>query len=129
MRPSSPLLDSVRDLFEGQEQLARDFARAFQQYPVSAAVTPTSVVTSAIASLAAASTGATPKTAQSQQPLHLFDVTFLVGQGKNKVKLYGVRALLGVRSRYGSVHMDYVVDVMFRIGQGVRTVCRDKSKL
>lgn len=30
MRPSSPLLDSVRDTFEGFEQLARDFGRAFQ---------------------------------------------------------------------------------------------------
>ena len=30
MRPSSPLLDSVRDLFEGQDQMARDFARAFR---------------------------------------------------------------------------------------------------
>jgi hypothetical protein len=30
----------------------------------------------------------------------MLDVAFLVGQGKNKVKLYGVRALLGVRSRY-----------------------------
>ena len=29
MRPSSPLLDSVRDLFEGHDQMARDFARAF----------------------------------------------------------------------------------------------------
>jgi len=30
---------------------------------------------------------------------HLFDVAFNVGQGKNKTKLYGVRAILGVRSR------------------------------
>lgn len=29
MRPSSPLLDSVRDLFEGYEQLSKDFAVAF----------------------------------------------------------------------------------------------------
>ena len=29
MRPSSPLLDSVRDLFEGHDQMARDFAKAF----------------------------------------------------------------------------------------------------
>ena len=32
MRPSSPLLDSVRDLFEGQEQLAKDFTRAFAHF-------------------------------------------------------------------------------------------------
>jgi hypothetical protein len=30
----------------------------------------------------------------------LFDVSFNVGQGKNKTKLYGVRAILGVRSRW-----------------------------
>lgn len=30
MRPSSPLLDSVRDIFEGYEQLGGDFAKAFQ---------------------------------------------------------------------------------------------------
>lgn len=29
MRPSSPLLDSVRDQFEGQDQMARDFSKAF----------------------------------------------------------------------------------------------------
>lgn len=29
----------------------------------------------------------------------LFDVFFLVGQGKQKQKLFGVRAILGVRSR------------------------------
>ncbi len=29
----------------------------------------------------------------------LFDVTFLVGQGRAKKKLWGVRAILGVRSR------------------------------
>lgn len=29
MRPSSPLLDSVRDLFEGYDQLAKDFSTAF----------------------------------------------------------------------------------------------------
>uniref|UniRef100_T1KL03 Rap-GAP domain-containing protein n=1 Tax=Tetranychus urticae TaxID=32264 RepID=T1KL03_TETUR len=29
MRPSSPLLDSVRDLFEGYDQLAKDFGSAF----------------------------------------------------------------------------------------------------
>jgi hypothetical protein len=30
----------------------------------------------------------------------LFDVAFMVGQGKQKKKLAGVRAILGVRSRY-----------------------------
>lgn len=66
MRPSSPLLDSVRDQFEGYDQLAKDFAKAFLN------VDP---------------------------PTMLFDVSFLVGQGKQKQKIYGVRAILGVRSR------------------------------
>ncbi|XP_076350365.1 uncharacterized protein LOC143246977 isoform X2 [Tachypleus tridentatus] len=62
-RPSSPLLDSVRDSFEGHEQLAKDFTNAFQANK------------------------------------HLCDVVFNVGQGKQKKKIYAVRALLGVRSR------------------------------
>ena len=66
MRPSSPLLDSVRDLFEGYDQLAKDFTKAFQN-PEEANV--------------------------------LYDVAFLVGQGKQKTRMHGVRAILGVRSR------------------------------
>ena len=31
---------------------------------------------------------------------NLFDVTFIVGQGKNKTRLFGVRAMMAVRSRY-----------------------------
>ena len=73
MRPSSPLLDSVRDLFEGQDQLAKDFTRAFQYPPMH---------------------GYSAKMTSS-----IFDVTFMVGTGKNKTKLSGVRAILGVRSR------------------------------
>ncbi|XP_068227278.1 uncharacterized protein rsh isoform X4 [Palaemon carinicauda] len=68
MRPSSPLLDSVRDLFEGHDQLAKDFTRAFHN-------------------------------SENQFNNMLYDVTFLVGAGKEKFKLYGVRAILGVRSR------------------------------
>ena len=68
MRPSSPLLDSVRDLFEGHDQLAKDFTRAFHN-------------------------------SENQFHHQLFDVTFIVGSGREKVKLYGVRAILGVRSR------------------------------
>ena len=70
MRPSSPLLDSVRDLFEGQDQMAKDFAKAFY-LPADG----------------------------SEPPLNLFDITFIVGTGKSKTKLFGVRAILGVRSR------------------------------
>ena len=68
MRPSSPLLDSVRDQFEGQDQMAKDFSKAFR------------------------GTQAEMNT--------LFDVVFLVGdKNKPKKKLFGVRAILGVRSR------------------------------
>ncbi|CAL8144483.1 unnamed protein product [Orchesella dallaii] len=67
MRPSSPLLDSVRDQFEGYDQLAKDFTKYFLN---------------------------------TEDPdLTLFDVFFLVGQGKQKQRLFGVRAILGVRSR------------------------------
>ena len=81
MRPSSPLLDSVRDLFEGHDQMARDFAKAFVflQKPCKDL----------------------SKTALSSNKANsLFDVSFLVGQGKAKTRLYGVRSILGVRSRH-----------------------------
>lgn len=99
MRPSSPLLDSVRDQFEGSnfffsikkrtrltgissspplflmnfldyDQLAKDFTRVFLNQE-------TSIL----------------------QNAHLFDVVFLVGTQKQKTRLIGVRAILGVRSR------------------------------
>lgn len=70
MRPSSPLLDSVRDRFEDYDQLAKDFTRVFLQDEANIAVNA-----------------------------NLFDVIFLVGQSKQKSRLIGVRAILGVRSR------------------------------
>ncbi|XP_072753921.1 uncharacterized protein Rsh isoform X4 [Anoplolepis gracilipes] len=71
MRPSSPLLDSVRDQFEDYDQLAKDFTRVFLN-------------NSANVTLNAS----------------LFDVSFLVpGQQKQKVRFIGVRAILAVRSR------------------------------
>ncbi|KAG5682141.1 hypothetical protein PVAND_011515 [Polypedilum vanderplanki] len=70
MRPSSPLLDSVRDQFEDYDQLAKDFTRVFLN--------------------------AEPSCLQNA---HLFDVVFLVGQSKQKSRFIGVRAILGVRSR------------------------------
>ncbi|XP_068158773.1 uncharacterized protein rsh isoform X1 [Drosophila tropicalis] len=70
MRPSSPLLDSVRDQFEDYDQLAKDFTRVFLN-------DEPSCLTNA----------------------HLFDVVFLVGQSKQKARFIGVRAILGVRSR------------------------------
>jgi len=70
MRPSSPLLDSVRDQFEDYDQLAKDFTRMFVN-----------------------------NEENSINNASLFDVVFLVGQSKQKTKLIGVRAILGVRSR------------------------------
>lgn len=70
MRPSSPLLDSVRDQFEDYDELAKDFTRMFLNSEANAL-------------------------ANGQ----LFDVVFMVGQSKQKVKFIGVRAILGVRSR------------------------------
>lgn len=56
MRPSSPLLDSVRDQFEDYDQLAKDFTRMFLNSEANTL-------------------------ANSQ----LFDVVFMVGQSKQKV--------------------------------------------
>lgn len=70
MRPSSPLLDSMRDQFEGYDQLAKDFGRVFLN------VEPSCL-----------------------QNANLFDVVFMVGQSKQKTRFIGVRAILAVRSR------------------------------
>lgn len=56
MRPSSPLLDSVRDQFEDYDQLAKDFTKMFLNAEENLLV-------------------------NSQ----LFDVVFMVGQSKQKV--------------------------------------------
>lgn len=76
MRPSSPLLDSVRDQFEDYDQLAKDFTRVFLNIE--------------------------PSCLQNSQ---LFDIVFLVGQSKQKTRLIGVRAILGVRSRVFQVNI------------------------
>ncbi|KAG7188330.1 hypothetical protein KM043_007988 [Ampulex compressa] len=71
MRPSSPLLDSVRDQFEDYDQLAKDFTRVFLNNQENVTLNAS-----------------------------LFDVSFLVpGQQKQKVRFIGVRAILAVRSR------------------------------
>lgn len=71
MRPSSPLLDSVRDLFECYDQLAKDFSNAF-----------------------------------SSNAKMICDVAFnVMGSASsgchdtNVRKIYGVRAILAIRSR------------------------------
>lgn len=72
MRPSSPLLDSVRDQFEDYDQLAKDFTKVFLNNQENTALNA-----------------------------NLFDVSFLVpGQKKQKVRFTGVRAILAVRSRW-----------------------------
>ncbi|KAL0114068.1 hypothetical protein PUN28_011408 [Cardiocondyla obscurior] len=71
MRPSSPLLDSVRDQFEDYDQLAKDFTRVFLNNSANVTLNTS-----------------------------LFDVSFLVpGQQKQKIRFIGVRAILAVRSR------------------------------
>ncbi|XP_051164393.1 uncharacterized protein LOC127283500 isoform X3 [Leptopilina boulardi] len=71
MRPSSPLLDSVRDQFEDYDQLAKDFTKVFLNSAENVTLNAS-----------------------------LFDVSFLVpGHQKQKVRFIGVRAILGVRSR------------------------------
>lgn len=70
MRPSSPLLDSVRDQFEDYDQLAKDFTKVFLNEDPS-----------------------------RMQHAQLFDIVFMVGQSKQKTRLIGVRAILAVRSR------------------------------
>ena len=139
MRPSSPLLDSVRDLFEGQEQLAKDFTRGFAHFDGKFPEEPKSKASSAMSKMgdkirnsSFRSKKNTPNPSlQALQKfevesfdspckketsisnltkklefgsyesltMNLFDVTFLVGQGKTKTRLLGVRAILGVRSR------------------------------
>lgn len=79
MRPSSPLLDSVRDQFEDYDQLAKDFTRVFLNME--------------------------PSCLQNAQ---LFDVVFLVGQSKQKARFIGVRAILAVRSRVFQVCKHFV---------------------
>ncbi|XP_031831114.1 rap GTPase activating protein radish isoform X2 [Nomia melanderi] len=70
MRPSSPLLDSVRDQFEDYDQLSKDFTRVFLNNEGNAMLNA-----------------------------NLFDVTFFVsGYQKQRVKFIGVRAILAVRS-------------------------------
>ena len=137
MRPSSPLLDSVRDLFEGQEQLAKDFTRAFAHFDgkfPDETKSKTSIAMNKMGEKLRNASFRSRKTAPNLQALkkfdaesfdsvyrkdttlaglhkkldfgssesltlYLFDVTFMVGQGKIKTRLFGVRAILGVRSR------------------------------
>ena len=116
MRPSSPLLDSVRDQFEGNKShMKNEFSLEFMwfriffffSFPFSTCV-PVYL--------------AYPKKKDYDQlakdftrvflnlepscltNAHLFDVVFLVGQSKQKARFIGVRAILGVRSRVFQVN-------------------------
>lgn len=86
MRPSSPLLDSMRDQFEGYDQLAKDFGRVFMNEE--------------------------PSCLQNAQ---LFDVVFMVGQSKQKTRFIGVRAILAVRSRVFQVHFMVYIYLFFKL--------------
>ena len=98
MRPSSPLLDSVRDLFEGHDQMARDFAKAFV-FSKEFARTDFYKTNKVNHFVWQPCDSVTPACLFVPQANGLFDVCFLVGQGKAKTRLYGVRSILGVRSR------------------------------
>ena len=140
MRPSSPLLDSVRDLFEGQEQLAKDFTRAFshfdnnlpednkqhvkdnkpeQKHRNSSVKYKKDHKPNLQTTFKRVDTESFDSSYKKDSPMtaggvnkkwdiessellplnNLFDVTFIVGQGKNKTRLFGVRAMMAVRSR------------------------------
>ena len=103
MRPSSPLLDSVRDMFEGQDQLAKDFTKAFMlTYTKNGNSTVSNFFLQkrAFCHIYCTFFHLQDITVNSEHLAHLFDITFNVGQGKTKTKLLGIRAILGVRSRY-----------------------------
>lgn len=97
MRPSSPLLDSVRDQFEDYDQLAKDFTRFFLN-------------------------------TEPNNNAMMFDVSFLVGQSKQKVRFIGVRAILGVRSRWILINFSladqvYEKHVFVRVAGCFRKFC------
>ena len=72
-------------------QMARDFAKAFVFSKEFASCSRTDFYKVNIKAAAAAA---------ASNCNGLFDVCFLVGQGKAKTRLYGVRSILGVRSRH-----------------------------
>lgn len=96
MRPSSPLLDSVRDLFEGYDQLAKDFNNAFQCNAKLLCDIVFNVIGSpngqpiqnATAAIAAANGGGGGSGGSSGSSEH-----------SNVRRIYAVRAILAIRSR------------------------------
>lgn len=82
MRPSSPLLDSVRDLFEGYDQLAKDFNNAFYGN----AKLLCDVVFNVIGS-------------PNGQPIQNATTNGPSGDHSGVRRIYAVRAILAIRSR------------------------------
>lgn len=104
MRPSSPLLDSVRDQFEGNKrQLPGILCIVTWNFYFIASLPPffpTRPIQSDYDQLAKDFTRVFLNLEPSSLTnSHLFDVVFLVGQSKQKARFIGVRAILGVRSR------------------------------
>lgn len=84
MRPSSPLLDSVRDLFEGYDQIAKDFNNAFHDN----AKLLCDVVFNVIGS---------PNGQPIQNAMNGHSSSN--GEGSGVRRIYAVRAVLAIRSR------------------------------
>lgn len=79
MRPSSPLLDSVRDLFEGYDQLTKDFGTAFNGN--------TKMICDVAFKVTGHPTNGAPRRESTEEAANGFR------------KIYGVRAILAIRSR------------------------------
>lgn len=85
MRPSSPLLDSVRDLFEGYDQIAKDFANAFHGNAKLLCDIVFNVIGSA-----------------NGQPINNIAMNIAPGNLETQSsvrRIYAVRAILAIRSR------------------------------
>lgn len=108
MRPSSPLLDSVRDQFEGKEkfQWFPFFLRECATFSLFFLILPPlpsghQDYDQLAKDFTRVFLNIEPSCLQNA---HLFDVVFLVGQSKQKARFIGVRAILGVRSRVFQVN-------------------------
>lgn len=123
MRPSSPLLDSVRDQFEGNKNHFPTFYGIFISFPPSP---PTTDYDQLAKDFTRVFLNLEPSCLQNA---HLFDVVFLVGQSKQKARFIGVRAILGVRSRVFQVRLSHVTTFnMPKFSIDTRRKCYMESK-
>jgi RAP1 GTPase activating protein 1 len=113
MRPSSPLLDSVRDQFEGKDDDLRAQSSTGRESLLRPGVVCCLLPFHHLLFLLLSLLRLTDYDQLAKdftrvflniEPSilsngHLFDVVFLVGQSKQKARFIGVRAILGVRSR------------------------------